>query len=120
MRLSLQGALDVISPGRSQPITRISTIKAFDTSELVNQCYRNNFADDTPVQINIESIKLKTLDGAAQIWTMSPPCQPFTTTANSKRLDINDNRNKAFLHLMKCLEKIDKKPEWIFFENVSL
>lgn len=85
----------------------------------MNQVYRQNFVGDTPLQVNIESIKLKDLDGAAQIWTMSPPCQPFTTTANSKRLDVADSRNKAFMHLMNALEKISDKPEWIFFENVK-
>lgn len=85
----------------------------------MNQVYRHNFPGETPQQVNIESIKLKSLDGAAHIWTMSPPCQPFTTTANSKRLDVDDNRNKAFVFLMSALEKISDKPEWIFFENVK-
>ncbi|CAM9156034.1 unnamed protein product, partial [Ectocarpus fasciculatus] len=116
MRLSLQGALATLPAGRA---TDLNNVTAFDTSELVNQCYRHCFPGDSPRQVNIESIKLSSLDGAADIWTMSPPCQPFTTTANSKRLDIDDNRNKAFMYLMSSLEKMTNKPEWIFFENVK-
>lgn len=93
---------------------------SFDTSESVNQVYRFNFPGERLRQVNIESMKAPELDAfGAEVWTMSPPCQPFTTTQNSKRLDVSDMRNKAFMHLMKCLDSMTKRPEWIFFENVN-
>lgn len=49
---------------------------------------------------------------------MSPPCQPFTTTVDAKQRDLQDPRNRAFLHLMNCLKQMRNGPEWIFFENV--
>ncbi len=121
MRLSLEGALRTLPEDRSAELTanRAVTFTAFDTSDLVNQCYRLNFPGCTVRQVNIESLKMADLDGAAEIWTMSPPCQPFTTTQNSKQLDMADNRNKAFIFLMDKLENLANKPEWIFFENVS-
>jgi tRNA (cytosine38-C5)-methyltransferase len=146
MRLSLEGALAALPSNSSNSSSSSSSsssnsninsssssssssginssggvsVTSFDTSELVNQCYRLNFPGEAPPrQVNIESVKLAALEGAADVWTMSPPCQPFTTTANSKRLDVGDNRNKAFMYLMNCLEKMINKPEWIFFENVS-
>jgi site-specific DNA-cytosine methylase len=92
---------------------------SFDTSDSVNQVYRYNFPGEKLRQVNIESIKASEMDSfAAEVWTMSPPCQPFTTTQNSKRLDVSDMRNKAFMHLMKCLESMSRRPQWIFFENV--
>lgn len=50
---------------------------------------------------------------------MSPPCQPFTTTKDSKQLQSKDPRNKAFVHLMKSLASMENKPSWIFLENVK-
>jgi tRNA (cytosine38-C5)-methyltransferase len=32
------------------------------------------------------------------IWTMSPPCQPFTRQGNQN--DLNDLRSKGFIQLM--------------------
>ena len=86
MRLALSDAsntLDNLSLG---------TFKAIDTSELVNQVYRHNFNGEEPWKVNIETIKVKDLDGKARIWTMSPPCQPFTTTKDSKQLHSLDPR----------------------------
>ena len=57
--------------------------------------------------------------GAGNIWTMSPPCQPFTTTDASKQLGGLDKRNKAFTHIMKLLKEVTVKPEMIVFENVK-
>ena len=116
MRLSLQSAIETSGAFGTPPPQLQFT--AFDTSDIVNQCYRHNFPGEMVKQVNIESIKVENLDGKAEIWTMSPPCQPFTTTANSKRLDVEDKRNKAFMYLMKMLESIETKPTWIFFENV--
>ena len=85
MRLALTGACDSIEN------FELNNFKAIDTSELVNQVYRHNFPDE-PWQVNIESIKIKDLDGKANIWTMSPPCQPFTTTKDAKQLHSQDPR----------------------------
>jgi len=78
--------------------------------DLESECLR---------QANIESIKLSDLDGRGNIWTMSPPCQPFTTTDAAKQLGGDDKRNKAFNYLMTILGKLSKPPQWIFFENVK-
>ncbi|KAG2382217.1 hypothetical protein C9374_005419 [Naegleria lovaniensis] len=50
------------------------------------------------------------------LWTMSPPCQPFTLNGNRK--DSEDDRTKSFLYLMSELfPKI--LPDYIFVENVK-
>ena len=121
MHLSLEGALDSLSTEKKTNLTEGTlSFSAFDTSDLVNQCYRKNFPCETVRQVNIETIKLVDLDGKAEVWTMCPPCQPFTRTQNSKQLDLADKRNKGFLYLMNILERMTDKPEWIFFENVNL
>lgn len=69
--------------------------------------------------MNIEGLNSKELDGQADLWTMSPPCQPFTKTKNSLRLDQEDKRCKPFRFLMKALLTFEKPPHWILLENVK-
>ncbi|KAL9642951.1 hypothetical protein ABK040_010644 [Willaertia magna] len=50
------------------------------------------------------------------LWTMSPPCQPFTLNGNRK--DDQDDRTKSFLYLMNEIFPI-LLPDLIFVENVK-
>ena len=59
------------------------------------------------------------------LWTMSPPCQPFTSTRHAKQRDSADERCKGFKAIMKLLRTIHnddnghKAPRWILLENVK-
>lgn len=86
MRLALTDATKSVAE------INLGAFKAIDTSELVNQVYRHNFNGEEPWKVNIETIKVNDLDGKSRIWTMSPPCQPFTTTKDSKQLQSLDPR----------------------------
>jgi len=106
----------------------LDSVTSFDTSQVVNDVYEHNLHADKDVQgakknigkrVNVESIKLNVLDGKADVWTMSPPCQPFTTTKDAQRKDTQDKRNAGFCHLMKMIELMETKPKYIFFENVK-
>jgi len=73
----------------------VDKVSAFDTSPFVNRCYEHYFPESEVRRVNIETIKLKDLDGDSNmniIWTMSPPCQPFTMTKGAKQLDIADGK----------------------------
>ena len=52
------------------------------------------------------------------VWLLSPPCQPFTRRGNKK--DTDDERNFAFLHLIKLLPSLPPplQPNFILIENV--
>ncbi|CAJ1401198.1 unnamed protein product [Effrenium voratum] len=52
----------------------------------------------------------------ADLWIMSPPCQPFTRTGH--RLDVKDPRCRALLRLVEALPKLRVKPKGILLENV--
>ena len=68
----------------------------------------------------IEQLSASYLDGlGADVWTMSPPCQPFTTCWGAKQLGEEDARSKAFSNLMHVLPRLQRPPRWIFFENVK-
>jgi len=72
----------------------------------------------------IEQLKVKDVEGA-NIWTMSPPCQPFTTTRNAKQKDSKDERCNGFKAIMNLLRQLKtstttfEPPKWIFVENVK-
>lgn len=103
---------------------KLSSIVAYDTSIVANACYSFNFSttengSDRLRRVNIEGINPNELDGQADLWTMSPPCQPFTKTRHSLRLDQDDKRCKAFQFLMKALISFEIPPKWILLENVK-
>jgi tRNA (cytosine38-C5)-methyltransferase len=67
----------------------------------------------------IETLTLQQLlSYNAQIWFMSPPCQPFSRAGVQK--DDADPRCKAFLHIINLLTQLSfqQRPLYIFLENV--
>ncbi|CAK9090473.1 unnamed protein product [Durusdinium trenchii] len=52
----------------------------------------------------------------ADLWLMSPPCQPFTRTG--RRRDVWDPRCKALLRLLDALPRLEQKPKGLLLENV--
>ena len=51
----------------------------------------------------------------ANTWVMSPPCQPFCRMG--RRLDLDDRRSRAFLHLMDLFR--ENPPEHFLLESVD-
>ena len=72
MRMAAEQALGVQQGGR-----RIHC-RAFDISLHANRTYEKNFPNEKVTTRLVEHIKPSELDGKADLWTMSPPCQPFT------------------------------------------
>ena len=107
----------------------ISKIFPFDINQNANLTYFTNFKIN-PNAISIESFSLTDYENLIKnnltnnnikiVWTMSPPCQPFTRQGNMEGL--NDNRSNAFIHLMKNIflkTKEEYLPEFFFLENVK-
>ena len=67
----------------------------------------------------VEQLKVEQLDGKADLWTMSPPCQPFTRTRLARQRDTADKRTAGFLALTKLLVSLKSPPKWIVLENVK-
>ncbi|VEU35163.1 unnamed protein product [Pseudo-nitzschia multistriata] len=140
---------------------RLDFCRAYDISLHANNVYRHNFeagkgngekcnetnknfavATKLVEQLRVGTIaKLRT-----NLWTMSPPCQPFTTNGRDKkgsdrRLDAEDKRCnglKGIISLLDALRRIsitgnshaadeteganaieDPLPRWILLENVK-
>eukprot|EP00834_Sanchytrium_tribonematis_P000191 NODE_4_length_77007_cov_1.156642.p31 type:complete len:311 gc:universal NODE_4_length_77007_cov_1.156642:39219-40151(+) len=91
-----------------------SQFLSYEINSKANHVFQSNIKSK-PIAKNLATIKHLPV---AQIWCMSPPCQPFTSQKSSKQLDLSDKRNDAFLHIiLNFLGKL--RPNYIFIENVS-
>eukprot|EP00884_Botryococcus_braunii_P002845 jgi/Botrbrau1/12561/Bobra.0169s0096.1 len=91
-------------------------VGAFDINDLANDVYEHNFKF-RPKQGTLSSITAAQLDRyAAEIWMLSPPCQPYTR--RGARRDADDPRASSFLHLISLLQHLKVPPEYILVENV--
>ena len=108
----------------------IIQIYPFDINQNANASYFHNYKIK-PFNISIESFSLKDYENIIELhlkknadsqflimWTMSPPCQPFTRQGNVEGL--NDNRTNAFVHLMdNIFVKTKYLPDYFLLENVK-
>jgi len=128
------------SSSSSRNSFKLESCEAYEISLHANRTYAHNFQEkySTTTQKTskksssstripkfsvttklVEQLNPEDLDGAADLWTLSPPCQPFTTTKGAKQLDATDKRNAGIKGLMNILKVIDQKPKWILLENVK-
>lgn len=88
---------------------------AYDISPCANAVYALNHGDQ-PITRELASISPAVLAAhGADIWVLSPPCQPFCRMGNRHGLD--DRRSKAFLNLLEILP--EAPPRGLVLENVT-
>lgn len=99
-------------------------VKAYDINQNANTVYRHNF--HLPVTVRgIDVLKSPELDVLnANVWLLSPPCQPFTNGTyalilGGNRLDDQDVRSGGLLNLVKLLADLKTPPRVVFLENVK-
>ncbi|KAF9356521.1 tRNA (cytosine-5-)-methyltransferase [Mortierella sp. NVP85] len=93
-------------------------LKAFDINTTANEVYAHNHGKRKLAQRNIEAVPMEFYDKQqADVWLMSPPCQPYTRTGNQE--GSKDTRAKSFLYLMDILPKMTHPPNYILLENVK-
>ena len=99
-------------------------LAAFDVSTSANDTYAANFPQDNkrPSQKPIEQLTKNKLDSYhADLWVMSPPCQPYTRQRVNQPIskkDVNDRRAASFTHLTFILPTLINPPQYILLENV--
>lgn len=91
-------------------------VSAYDSNEKANVAYRETFGL-SPVATDLAMLPAHKLSAAA-VWLASPPCQPFTQ--GGKRLDHEDNRCAALLHLIRLIHSGEAVPSLLAVENVPL
>ncbi|KAI7880401.1 TRNA aspartic acid methyltransferase 1 [Lichtheimia hyalospora FSU 10163] len=93
-------------------------VKAFDINNVANDVYKHNFGSKTVGQRQIEALTLEYYDHvAADVWTMSPPCQPYTRVGLQQ--GSQDARSRSFLYLLNVLKQMEHRPKYILVENVK-
>ena len=118
MRWALQNAVSRISPHRA-----VRGVGAIDNSQVANAVYSANFPCDEcgPTQRNIEHLTIADLEntfGGAEVWTASPPCQPYTRKGNQKH--GRDARSSSWTHVLSLFPQLSEpsKPARVLIENV--
>ncbi|KAI9219124.1 S-adenosyl-L-methionine-dependent methyltransferase [Blastocladiella britannica] len=97
-----------------------NVLAAFEINDAANAVYRHNFKGAKVVQGLIEGLPAAQFDTYnADIWTMSPPCQPFSRQLHSKQEGLEDARSRSFLHILAVLRALTNKPSYILVENVK-
>ncbi|CAK9020278.1 unnamed protein product [Durusdinium trenchii] len=88
-----------------------------ESSPLANEVYSCNF--NVPygplLPKDIRRVAKSEVEGA-DLWLMSPPCQPYTRMG--LRRDLEDGRAKPLQHLAQLLPTLERPPEAVLLENV--
>jgi len=93
-------------------------VAVFDINTCANHVYRANFPNTPLYERNINGLTVKYIEKLrADMFLMSPPCQPFTRQGN--RGDDRDNRTSSFIHLLNILSNLAYKPSYMLIENVQ-
>jgi tRNA (cytosine38-C5)-methyltransferase len=129
-----EACTDEFSRHEAGPIT-IECCAAMDHSDLCNAVYEHNFlsgrnSDEIasvsrkrPMKsVRIEQVTVQDLlKWKADLWMMSPPCQPHTRQHENQAKDILDARSDSFLHICRLLQNLEpfaSKPAMLVLENV--
>ncbi|GLI59124.1 hypothetical protein VaNZ11_000912 [Volvox africanus] len=95
-------------------------VTAVDINTLANRVYAAEFGFQ-PRTLDLQRVTAAQLDEIeADIWLLTPPCQPYTTTSNARRRDTADPRAASLLHLLSdaVLPAMQRPPTRILLENV--
>ncbi len=89
-------------------------VGALDINHRALEVYRHNFSHKTSTRA-LQAIPATDLRSfRADLWWLSPPCQPFTR--RGERRDDDDRRSQALLHLIDLLP--ETRPRYLALENV--
>lgn len=101
--------------GCAAAVEGLATVSAaLDVNTVALGVYRHNFAHPASA-CALESLRADDprLQGA-DVWWMSPPCQPYTR--RGKRRDLDDPRSRSFLHVLELVDEL--RPTALALENV--
>ncbi|MBA2663592.1 MAG: DNA cytosine methyltransferase [Bradymonadaceae bacterium] len=94
---------------------RARIVAAIDLSPHVLEIYRHNYPSHNARQAHLEHVAASKIAAyEAQMWWMSPPCQPYTT--RGKQRDLDDHRAGSLPRMMRVLAA--QLPDYLGMENV--
>jgi len=92
---------------------------AMDHDPGVLATYRHNNPEHQAVRVDLSRVSNWELaTHAADLWWLSPPCQPYTVRGN--QLDLDDHRAASLRRILEVLERLPagKLPQSLALENV--
>ncbi|GLC37676.1 hypothetical protein PLESTM_000635000 [Pleodorina starrii] len=95
-------------------------VTAVDINTMANRVYAAELGVQ-PRTLDLQRVTATQLDElAADLWLLTPPCQPYTTTSNARRRDTADPRAASLLHLLSgaVLGSMTRPPSRLLLENV--
>lgn len=93
--------------------TRVAA--ALDINTRALRVYRRSFPGHRAEPRNLEAVSSSELAAfGADLWWLSPPCQPFTRRGLGR--DADDPRARSLLHLIRCMGEV--RPRAVALENV--
>ena len=93
---------------------RIEVVAAVDIDRQALETYALNFSHPTHAR-TIESLNADFFRSlGADLWWMSPPCQPFTRRGEGR--DLDDPRCEALKNIIRLAAEV--QPRWLAMENV--
>ena len=78
--------------------SRIRVVAALDQSPMALAVYRLNFPGHAAIQTDLERITVAELARfGADLWWLSPPCQPYSVRGRGR--DLDDPRARSLSHI---------------------
>jgi len=99
--------------------TNIRVVGALDQSPVALDVYRLNFPGHDARQADLEKIDARELaDFNADLWWLSPPCQPYSVRGRKK--DLDDPRARSLARILAVFPQIpaEQLPKNLALENV--
>ncbi len=94
---------------------RVQSVGAVDVNRQAASVYERNHPNSRVTVADLRSFPVERLRRfEADLWWLSPPCQPFTRRGNQR--DVEDPRCESFLALLPKLDSV--RPARIGLENV--
>lgn len=95
---------------------RVDVVAAYDQSADARATYALNFPGTRLVARNLDRVKADELARhEADLWWLSPPCEPYTT--RGARRDLDDTRARSLLVLLEIILQL--RPLHVALENVA-
>ena len=98
----------------------VQVVGALDQSVEALAVYCRNFPAHPAQQLDLERVNAWQLTAAgADLWWLSPPCQPYCE--RGARRDLSDNRARSLVRILEILARIpdDRLPCHLALENVA-
>ena len=99
--------------------TNVRVVAAFDQSRVALDVYRLNFPGHAAREKNLEQVtRAELLDAGADVWWLSPPCQPYSVRGRQR--DLDDPRARSLIHLLELFAALPAAslPYHLAVENV--